>query len=197
MCRNRFRRAPGRRRRPGRTAPGCGFRSAGTRRRKPVACTGPWPISPSRATVSDLLAGHRGSRPLLLQLRRSEPGQRSGRQHHRLQVGHRRQLAAQRGQDRGLLEHAEPAAAQRFRGGGATGCRRRSACPTGPCRSAGRGRRAHADARGVHTESTIVPTRPERSCAASVLVKSMSVLVSVRQRLTRGRPSATMPMMSR
>ena len=66
----------------------------------------------------DLLAAHRGHAPLLLKFRGTEPGQRAGRQHHRLQVGHSGQLAAQADQHGDLLEHAETASAQRLWCGG-------------------------------------------------------------------------------
>ena len=66
----------------------------------------------------DLLALDRGRGPVLLQRFGSELRQRACGQHHRLQVGHRRDLATERGQHRRLLEYPETAAAQRFRRGG-------------------------------------------------------------------------------
>ncbi len=59
-----------------------------------------------------------GVAPFLLQFGGAEPGQRSGGQHHRFQVGHGSQLAAETDQYGDLLEHTETAAAQRLRRGG-------------------------------------------------------------------------------
>ena len=69
-ARTRFRRAPGRRRRPGRRRPACACRSAGSRHRRPVACTGPSPISPSSATVRIFSPLTAGAAQSLLQRRR-------------------------------------------------------------------------------------------------------------------------------
>ena len=48
----------------------------------------------------------------------AEPGQRAGGQDHRVQVGHRSQLAAEADQYGDLLEYTKTAAAQRFWCGG-------------------------------------------------------------------------------
>ena len=70
---NRFRLEPGTRRRPARTAPACGFPSAGIRprRRSPA---GPWPNSPSAPPSGSSRRPPRG-RPLLAQSGVPEPGQ--------------------------------------------------------------------------------------------------------------------------
>ena len=69
-------------------------------------------MSPSSATVSDLLAVDRGHRPFLLQLFGAELREGACGEHGRLEVGHRGHLPAECDQHRDLLEHAETAAAQ-------------------------------------------------------------------------------------
>ena len=66
----------------------------------------------------DLLAAHRGGTPLLLEFGGAEPGQRSGGQHHRVQVGYGGQLVAEADQYGDFFEDAEPASTQGFWCGG-------------------------------------------------------------------------------
>ena len=77
------------------------------------------PVLLGQGGGQDQLPAPRRRGPAALLVRGAEPGDRAGAEHDRGQVGDRREGAPQLGQDRALLQQAEPGPAQRFgqRGG--------------------------------------------------------------------------------
>ena len=140
----------------------------------------------------DLLAVDRGRRPLLLQRLGAELRQRARAEHDRLQVRHCGELATQRHQHRDLLEHSETAASQGFRRGGGKDVGLDQLAP-----------QVAVEALLEPVELPLVLGRADRfgdgAGQAAQIVEGLWCLEihDVPYRLTLGRPSATIPMMSR
>ncbi len=141
----------------------------------------------------DLVAVDRRHRPRLLQCLRAEPGQRARGEHGRLQVWHRGHLPAERDEHRDLLQHSESPAAQRLRSCGGQDV---GVPELGP--------QVVVEAFVEPVQVTLALGRAHRlgdgaDQPAEILggFGGREIHVERPYRFTRGRPSATMPMMSR
>ena len=141
----------------------------------------------------DLVAVDRRHRPRLLQCLRAELGQRARGENRRLEVWHRGHLPAQRDEHRDLLQHSETPAAQRLRRSGGQDVGILQLGPqvaveafVQPVQVTLALGRAHRFGDGAHQPAEIVGGFSGRE-----------IHVERPYRFTRGRPSATMPMMSR